>query len=445
MQNKNIYLNSVKMKRILPLFIILITLSTFAVQAQNKHGKTTKYPSYKGLVMAGYQGWFRAPGDGSGRGWGHFGRNDKFDAENNTIDFWPDVSEYEKTYKTSFKYPNGEAAKVFSSLDKSTTDLHFKWMKEYGVDGVFMQRFFGVTRRYKDSSKPQDIILQNALEAAQKYDRAIAVMYDLSGLKAEGEDCSSVIEDWKMLVDKLHVTNQGENQTYLYHNGKPLVAIWGVGFPDRPYDIRKIGLERLIDFLKNDPVYGGCSIMLGVPTYFRELDKDCIHDPYLHELIKSADIVLPWMVQRFTPLVHKPMDQLRDHVIADMKWAKENGVDYVPIAYPGFSWRNLSLNNKDLARYTAYGAIPRLGGRFYWDMMSTFIGAGAEMIYVAMFDEIDEGTAIFKISDNPPNSEKAHFVGNDGMPSDIYLWLTGQGAKMLRKEIPLQMEMPVRK
>ena len=185
--------------------------------------------------------------------------------------------------------------------------------------------------------------------------------------------------------------------------------------------------------------------MLGVPTYFRELDKDCIHDPYLHELIKSADIVLPWMVQRFTPLVHKPMDQLRDHVIADMKWAKENGVDYVPIAYPGFSWRNLSLNKEDLARYTAYGAIPRLGGRFYWDMMSTFIGAGAEMIYVAMFDEIDEGTAIFKISDNPPNSEKAHFVGNDGMPSDIYLWLTGQGAKMLRKEIPLQMEMPVRK
>lgn len=432
------------MKKI-TLFIILITLSTFAVQGQNKHGKTTKYPTYKGLVMAGYQGWFRAPGDGSGRGWGHYGRNDKFDFENNTIDFWPDVSEYEKTYKTSFKYPNGEVAKVFSSFDKSTTDLHFKWMQEYGVDGVFMQRFFGVTRGYKDSNKPQDIILRNALEAAQKYDRAIAVMYDLSGLKAEGEDCSSVIEDWKMLVDKLHVTNQGDNQTYLYHKGKPLVAIWGVGFPDRPYDIRKIGLERLIDFLKNDPVYGGCSIMLGVPTYFRDLDKDCIHDPYLHELIKSADIVLPWMVQRFTPLVHKPMNQLRDHVIADMKWAKENGVDYVPIAYPGFSWRNLSLGNKDLARYTAYGAIPRLGGRFYWDMMSTLIEAGSEMIYVAMFDEIDEGTAIFKISDNPPNSEKAHFVDNDGMPSDTYLWLTGQGAKMLRKEIPLQMEMPVQK
>jgi len=430
-----------------PKYIILAIIALFLFGngfAQNKHAQNTKYPTYKGLVMAGYQGWFRAEGDGSERGWGHYGRNGKFDAQHNTIDFWPDVTEYEKTYKTSFKYPDGEVARVFSSLDKSTVDLHFKWMKEYGVDGVFMQRFFGVTRGYNNSQKSQDIILKNALDAAQKNERAIAVMYDLSGLKADGEDCSSVIEDWKMLVDELKVTNQGDDQTYLHHNGKPLVAIWGLGFPDRPYNIRKIGINRLIDFLKNDPVYGGCSVMLGVPTYFRELNKDCLPDPYLHEVIRSADIVLPWMVQRFTPLVHKPMDHIRDHVMADIKWCNENGVDYVPIAYPGFSWRNLSLANKDLARYTAYGAIPRLGGRFYWDQMTTLINAGAEMIYVAMFDEIDEGTAIMKISDNPPNSENATFVDNDGVPSDYYLWLTGLGAKMLRKEIPLIPEMPTR-
>ena len=429
----------------LVLLIMWISVSTCMADAQTKHGKTTKYPSYKGLVMAGYQGWFRAPGDGSGRGWGHYGRADKFDYQNNTIDFWPDVSEYEKTYETSFKYPDGKAAEVFSSADNSTTELHFKWMKEYGVDGVFMQRFFRVTRGYKDSNKSQDIILRNALIAARKNGRAIGVMYDLSGLRPEGEDCSSVIEDWKMLIDELKVTDQGEDQTYIFHDGKPLVTIWGVGFPDRPYDIRKIGVNRLIDFLKNDPVYGGCSVMLGVPTYFRELDKDCLHDPYLHELIESVDIVLPWMVQRFTPLVHEPVNHLRDHVMADIKWCKEHGVDYVPIAYPGFSWRNLSLARPELARYTAYGAIPRLGGRFYWHQFATMINAGAEMIYVAMFDEVDEGTAIFKVSDNPPNSDKAHFVDNDGMPSDHYLWLTGQGAKMLRREIPLSFDMPQRK
>jgi hypothetical protein len=395
--------------------------------------------------MAGYQGWFRAEGDGSGEGWTHYGRGGKFDPDNTTIDFWPDVSEYEKTYKTGFKFPDGRAAEVFSSLDKSTTDLHFRWMKEYGVDGVFMQRFFHVTRAYRKSNKPQDTILRNALSAARANGRAIAVMYDLSGLKAEGEDCSSVIEDWKMLVDELKVTNQGAGQSYLFHNGKPLVAIWGVGFPDRSYNIRNIGVNRLIDFLKNDPVYGGCSVMLGVPTYFRDLNKDCITDPYLHELIESVDIVMPWMAQRWTPLVHNPMEHIRDHVITDIKWAKEHGVDYAPLVYPGFSWRNLSLNKPDLARYTAYGAIPRFGGRFYWDQMTTMINAGAEMIYVAMFDEIDEGTAIFKVSDNPPTSDKVRFVGNDGVPSDHYLWLTGLGARMLRREIPVSLQMPERK
>ena len=428
------------MKKIITLILLVCVIAGISTGSDSVK---PMYPTYKGLVMCGYQGWFRAEGDASNRGWGHFGRGSKFDPENNTIDIWPDVSEYEKTYETDFSYPDGSKAKVFSSVDESTTDLHFKWMKEYGIDGVFMQRFYGVTRG-KKHRKFQDKILKNAFKASQKYDRAIAVMYDLSGLQAGKDDCQNVINDWKHLVDDLKVKNFGKKQTYLHHNDKPLVTIWGVGFPDRSYDIKKIGLDKLIDFLKNDPEYGGCSVMLGVPTYFRELDKDCLPDPYLHELIESVDIVLPWMVQRFTPLVHKPMDHIRDHVKADIKWTKERGVDYVPIVYPGFSWRNLSLKHKDLARYTAYGAIPRLGGRFYWDQMATMIQAGAEMIYVAMFDEIDEGTAIFKVSDTPPNSDKAHFIDNDGMPSDQYLWLTGLGAKMLRKEIPVKLDMPKR-
>lgn len=423
------------------IFVFLLLGITLSACSQEKTGKPL-YPSYKGLIMCGYQGWFRAEGDESNSAWGHYGRGNKFDAENNTIDIWPDVSEYEKTYETEFLNEDGTKARVFSSLDKSTTDLHFKWMKEYGIDGVFMQRFFGVTKG-GDRSKYSDIILNNAFEASQKYGRAIAVMYDLSGLQPGG-NCESVIDDWKHLVDDLHVKNYGKKQTYLHHNEKPLVTIWGVGFPDRPYDISKIGLDKLIDFLKNDPVYGGCSVMLGVPTYFRELNKDCLPDPYLHEVIESADIVLPWMVQRFTPLVHKPMDHLRDHIKQDIQWCAEHGVDYAPIAYPGFSWRNLSLNNPGLARYTAYGAIPRLGGQFFWDQMATMVDAGAEMIYVAMFDEIDEGTAILKVSDNPPNSDKAHFIDNDGKPSDQYLFLTGEGAKMLQGEREVSYEMPER-
>ena len=70
--------------------------------------------------------------------------------------------------------------------------------------------------------------------------------------------------------------------------------------------------------------------------------------------------------------------------------------------------------------------------------------AGAEMIYVAMFDEVDEGTAIFKCTGDHPVSDIAKFIDMDGQPSDHYLWLTGEAARKLRKEITLKYKMPVR-
>lgn len=405
----------------------------------SRHSQATLFPTYDGLIMAGYQGWFRAAGDSSRA------RRYSYGDENRSgIDMWPDVTEYQRTYETPFTMPDGSKARFFSSLDRSTTDLHFKWMRDYGVDGVFMQRFFGETK-HPGAGEESCIIMKNALEAASKYKRAIAVMYDLSGLRGSGEDCSSIITDWKYMVDSLKVTNQAGEKTYLHHRGKPVVVIWGIGFPDRPYDIRKIGLERLIDFLKNDPVYGNCTVMLGVPTFWRQLNGDCIHDGYLHELIRRADMVLPWAVQRFSPLLHNDMDRYRDILLDDMEWCRKNGVDYIPCVYPGFSWHNLSTYEfpDDIK---PVGSIPREGGRFYWQMISTAINAGAKSLYVAMFDEVNEGTAIFKVSNTPPvpSQGKTAFAGLDGVPSDQYLWLTGEASRVLKREIPLSPGMPVR-
>lgn len=418
----------------------LLVLFTSFIKGQSRHSKTTIYPSYKGLIMAGYQGWFRAAGDGTKAISYAYGNE-----ERSGIDMWPDVSEYQKTYETPFKLANRQPARFFSSADKSTVDVHFKWMQHYRVDGVFMQRFFS-NARAQNRTPEGSLVIKNAFEAASKYKRAIAVMYDLSGLRGSGEDCSEIIEDWKYLVDQLKVTNQEGVKTYLHENGKPVVAIWGVGFPDRPYNIRNIGLERLIDFLKNDPVYGGCAVMIGVPNSWRTLRADCLPDPYLHELIKQCDIVLPWSVQRYSPLLHNDMDRYRDDIIDDIKWCRDNKVAYVPCVYPGFSWHNLS-------RYEfpddvkPVGSVPREGGRFYWQMLSTAMSAGASMLYVAMFDEVNEGTAIFKVTDNPPVSitnKETVFANLDGKPSDLYLWLTGEAGKILKNQKPLVFKMPTR-
>ena len=68
--------------------------------------------------------------------------------------------------------------------------------------------------------------------------------------------------------------------------------------------------------------------------------------------------------------------------------------------------------------------------------------AGAKMFYVAMFDEMDEGTAIFKCSSNLPVGPKR--CDYDGMPSDHYLWLTGRAGETLRGEVPFSNKLPVR-
>lgn len=410
------------------------------IHADTKHSAKSQFPSYNGRVMAGYQGWFRAPGDGSDSGWGHYAIDKKFDPEHVHIDIWPDVSEYEKTYETTLTLPDGKPARVFSSWDESTVDLHFKWMKDYAIDGAFMQRFINGVRT-PERRERSNVILGHAFKASQKYGRAIAVMYDLSGIRAENDDITPIIEDWKQLVDSMKITSQGDNQTYLYHRGKPLVAIWGIGFPDRPYNIRNIGLEKLFDFLKNDPEYGGCSIMLGVPAYFRELAVDTLPDPYLHEIMAKADIIMPWTPQRFTPLLHNEMQRYGHQVKQDVAWCTERNLDYAPCVYPGFSWFHLS--KKEFGGQHPLDQIPRQKGKFYWNLINESVKNGGKMLYVAMFDEMDEATAIFKCTNYPP--VKPEFLTMDGMPSDHYLWLTGKAGELLRGEIQASSVIPERK
>jgi hypothetical protein len=87
--------------------------------------------------------------------------------------------------------------------------------------------------------------------------------------------------------------------------------------------------------------------------------------------------------------------------------------------------------------------IPRRGGRFLWTQMVEAKRAGATALYVAMFDEMDEGTAIFKCTNTPPVGASP-FVTEKGLPSDHYLWLTGMGGRMLRGEVEATDDLPKR-
>jgi len=413
------------MKKIFFFIAGILLFGQIVAQQQTKH---RQYNSYKGLVMAGYQGWFAAEGDESHRGWYHYGLR----GDNASVDFWPDMTDYIKKYETPLKMPDGSNAYLYSAYDEETVDMHFRWMKEYGIDGVFMQRFVTEIKR-PEGKRHFNKVLESALKAARKYDRAIGVMYDLSGCRPE--DMKVLEDDWKELQALFAITDKGKNPTYIWHNKHPLLTIWGVGFSDnRKYSVADV--QQMISRLKQN---GKVSIMLGVPYYWRTLSKDTENNPLLLTLIKnSVDIVMPWAVGRYN---NETYSSAAAGLPEDIKWCRENKVDYVPLVFPGFSWGNLKKNTN------LYNQIPRLKGNFLWQQVTGAKAAGATSLYVAMFDEIDEGTAIYKCAEEgklPLFGEK-RFVGIEpGLGSDYYLWLVGQAGKWFHGEKGYSAEKPVR-
>ena len=250
-----------------------------------------------GKVMCGYQGWFGTPEDGSADpNWRHWTKHrGPMEDGNAKVDLWPDVSELSPSerFPTDFKLANGQPAEVFSSYEKPTVLRHFQWMQDCGIDGVFVQRF-AVELHNHNTLNRCNTVLANCREGANLHGRTYAVMYDLSGLAAG--HIGEVMNDWRALRGKMSIA---DDPAYLHHRGKPVVAIWGIGFNDhRQYSLEEC--RQLIEFLKNDPESGGCTVMIGVPAHWRELDKDAVNDPKLLEIIGMADIVSPWTVGRYS-------------------------------------------------------------------------------------------------------------------------------------------------
>ena len=395
--------------------VIELTMRPFA--GVTHRGVDTRTLSNK--VMSGYQGWFAAPGDGSGRGWVHWSSRGRFEPGACKIDFWPDVSELDpdERYATPFVHADGRKAEVFSSFNRKTVLRHFQWMKDYGLEGVFVQRFItqaGDAKAYRHVN----VVLNHCREGANIHGRTYAVMYDLSGLASN--QMQRVMDDWKLLVDRMQIT---KDPAYLHHAGKPVVTVWGFGFNDGRKYTPQEGLE-LVKFLKDDPRYGGCTVMLGVPAYWRTLERDCVNDPAMHELILKADIVSPWTVGRYTT-PEQAANYAAKTMKLDVEWCREHNKEFLPVILPGFSWHNM---------YPKFplNQIPRLKGKFLWTQFVEARKAGATMIYQAMFDEVDEGTAIFKCTDDPPVGTSP-FVNYEGLPSDFYLKLVGQMTRRLRE------------
>lgn len=404
--------------------------TSLLINAQNYVPTTT---TLNNKLMFGYQGWHATPNDGADNNvWRHwFGRNSPDSAAAN-FDVWPDMREYPKDVQeeTNMTMPNGAKATLYSAYKYGAVDLHFKWMKEHDLDGVFEQRFLSDIRPGGGRKHFNQVVL-NVQKASEKYKRVYCIMYDITGAGPNWKQ--TLISDWKFLVDSFNVT---KGKSYLHHKGRPLLAIWGMGFSHNQFatfsqcdslmDWFHVGAEKKYQ----------ATIMGGIN------DNWLTHSSDWKAVYDKMDIISPWAVGRYRDDASADLFNQRA-VVPDKAYCDSKKIDYMPVIFPGFSWYNMHKGR------TPFNQIPRRGGNFLWHQSYNVLNAGVNMVYVAMFDEVDEGTAMYKLAptaaERPVNGRfiSADLDGNS-LPSDWYLQLAAATSNILRGKAKNSETIPIK-
>lgn len=380
-----------------------------------------------GKVIVGYQGWFAAIGDGSPINlyWHWTQTWEQQPSPTNTgISAWPDVREYTSTYPT--QYPNlnnGSPATVFSSFSDQTVDIQFKWMKDYGIDGAALQRFnpSGIEGPIRDAMAAKVKI------AAENNGVKFYIMYDVSGWTNMATEMEA---DWTNKMSALTSSPQ-----YAKQNGKPVVCIWGFGFSDDNHNFTAATCLSVIKWFQSK----GCYVIGGVPTHWRDQNSDS--RPDFLGAYKAFDMLSPWMVGRISN-INDSDGYYANTNQPDEVYCRGNGIDYQPCVLPG-----------DLS------AHQRAHGDFMWRQFYNMTKAGAQGLYISMYDEFNEGNQIVKTAESQAFVPAGPAAIVNGIPgpgfvsldedgtacsSDYYLRLTGDGAKMFKGLIPVTATRPTK-
>ncbi|KAG0703458.1 hypothetical protein DFH29DRAFT_998455 [Suillus ampliporus] len=390
------------------------------------------------------------PIDPHHHGWLHWFDKPIPDGGRPNTDLWPDVSEYSPSElfpAPGLKNADGEQMFLFSSRHSKTVRRHFHWMALHGVDGAFLQRFAGQCDMEAGSAairKIRDEVGDRVREAAEAEGRVFAIMYDVSGVHLD--KIQRVLEqDWTHLMrDKCIL----DSPNYLREKGKPVIALWGFGFNDRNHSPEVV--RSITNFFRSSTP-GGAYLMAGVPGHWRTSTSDSDPDPeFLRVWTEEFDALSPWTVGRYG----NEEDAERwgnEKVKPDFDFLKQRGdegkkrVDYVPVVLPGGSGYNLSHGQWGL------NGIKRNGGHFLWKQIYAARRAGVRIIYGAMWDEYDEGTAFIPVvssSKQLPVHPQFDFLALDAdghsLPSDWYMRIAGFAAESLRGERMLQETFPVK-
>lgn len=409
-------------KRSLPLLTVILSLTVCCsrkaaddavvpLQQEEASGVVTlgsPVGDVVGKLTVGYQGWFAAAGDGSPyNSWQH-----------QNLEMWPDCTEYTTTYAGSpfnqngvaqpgffGNLGNGQPAKLFSSYDQQVCNTHCLWMQQSGIDCIALQRFGSAIVVGSVKKAQFDGIHTMMKNAAQTYGRKFYIMYDCSATDPIDVDWTNTI------VNTLHLTSSG---AYAHQNGKPVVCMWGVG---------KSGRGSVTDWVTKINWFKaqGCYV-IGAPL--ANFSVDTLNQPAYN----SCDMIMPWFVGK--------QSNFQSSYTSDLVYCNAHNLDYQGCCYPG-----TAFSNTNGSATSPQNQIKRMHGDFMWSMFAGMKNAGVQSAYVAMFDEAQEATSIFKCAENSSQIPAGKYfltLDADGVvcSKDFYLRLVNDGQQMLKGIIP---------
>ncbi len=369
-----------------------------------------------GKITVGYQGWFGCAGDGAPLpahlAWWHWSNNAAVtpSGTNKSLKSWPDMREYTSTFQTGFSnLGNGQPAKLFSSYTQQSVDTHFRWMQENNIDTAALQRF----NPNGDEGPVRDAVATKVRASAETYGRKFYVMYDLGGW---WNMQSEVKADWTNKMSALTASS-----SYARQNGKPVVCFWGIAMNDTNHPWTPAVNLDVINWFKSQ----GCYVIAGVRRDWRTADS-----AYL-PVYQALNMISPWMVGAIGGDGIAGVDNAYNTLtVPDQAYCNANGIDYQPCVLPG------DLQQRE-----------RIHGDFMWRQFYNMVRAGAQGIYISMFDEYNEGNQIAKTAENAsqvPAGSGFYALDEDGTvcSSDYYLRLTGDGGRMLKGQMGLTATRP---
>lgn len=379
------------------------------------------------MTFAGYQAWFSTPKNRSMPHWGHwFGGQPTF--EKAFFDLFPYVNEYpeDSLVKTELApFARGGTPMLYDASHPGVIETHVKWVKEYGLDGLALQRFLGEGERSHRNN-----VIKNLSDSSNKFHTYYYLMYDIHINQA-----NEVKTDFETSI--LKIINPFMDISYAKENNKPVICLWGPGFNHRA-DNPQMALD-LIQWFQNKGFY----VIGGVPYYWRTLGNDSHKNKLWKTVYATYDAIEPWSVGRYWD--YKKMEAtMKTQLFLDQRHQQKNKKGYKAIIWPGFSWNNLVEHRGDQVP-GSFNQRSRDGGKWLW-AQGYFLARKKIIPYIAMFDEFDESTAIMKAAPNKqfaPTGQRFLTLAEDefDLSADYYLRLTSDIIKMVRGQIPLRMNL----